>query len=371
MREQLRKFDEPAAGLSLDDAIGEQIPGHAAKIGEDDEQSEVSEEDAGGEMYAGIESASIRPVSRPASNGKEISLAEMNRLDAERKQQEQMARPHVSQPEHMDGSVSAQAPDPALAAQMRRAQLGIPEQEVENPSATASDTSETEDDDASVQMVNNYIVYGLYQGVPELEDYAMYRLGRFLKRDNAEALIGEKVVEFCDARKRDMAEATAAEDEAWLARLGDPDAGTLRHDIKTKAQVVQFPASSCHIWLEKEEVEAKSRAEKRACAPRNNYEALYQRTMADGSVQTPSWEEVVSCTSAAKANQEAVRVMGDWYAEHMKDGYLAMQRDALVRHAEALGEEGCFAEEESFQVPGGKETMRVWVGVKRMRGACN
>jgi hypothetical protein len=371
--EKLNNFDRPNAQTTSDGAtVVEKSAGKAMCPTEEDAPSEVSGEDAGGEMFANMGVSSSQPVSKAAPAAMEISLEEMQRLDEERKQQEMLALPQPV-PKATDGArASGQAPDAALAEKMRRAHLGIPEQEesFEILSDAESETSENSDD-SDVQMVINYVVYGRYTGVAELEDCAKYRLGRFLKKDNAETLIGEKVVEFCSARMRDIAAATEAGDEERLAQLGDPEAGTLKHDMKTKEQIVEYPASSCRIGMELERVEARSRAEKEAVVATTTFVALYQRTMSDGSIETPSWDELVTCSGPNGvwlANKEACRIMGDWYAEHMKDGYLAMQRDALEEKVQELGDEGLFEEEDEFAVPGGVEKMEVWVDWKRNRG---
>ena len=373
LREKLNNFDQPDAQTTSDGATSvEESTGKALGPTEEDAQSEVSEEDAGWQMSANMGVSSTQPVSKATPAAMEISLGEMQRLDEERKQQEVLALPQPVPKATDSAPASGQAPDTALAEKMRRAHLGIPEQEetFEILSDAESETSENSDD-SDVQMVINYVVYGRYTGVAELEDCAKYRLGRFLKKDNAETLIGEKVVEFCSARMRDIAAATDAGDEERLAQLGDPEAGTLKHDMKTKEQIVEYPASSCRIGMGMERVEARSRAEKEAVVATSTFVALYKRTMPDGSIDTPSWDELVTCSGPNGvwlANKEACRIMGDWYAEHMKHGYLAMQRDALEEKMQDLGDEGLFEEEDEFSVPGGEEKMEVWVDWKRNRG---
>ena len=336
LKEKLKNFDEVTTEPSAENVDTMNAATQVTNEAEKNVQSEVSEEDDDWEMYPQMESISKAADRAPAC---------------------------------------AQAPDMALAEKMRRAHLGIPEQDDDDEtiSDAGSDTS-GKSGDGEAQMVNNYVVYGSYTGIAELEDCATYRLGRFLKKENAETLIGEKVVEFCDTRKRDIASATEAKDEEWLARLGDPEEGKLKHDMKTKEQIVEFPASTCRIWMEMERVEARSREERKAASAMstNTYVALFERTFSDGSKETPSWDELVTCSGPNGiwlANREACRIMGRWYSEHMKDGDLAMQEAALEEKVRELGEEGLFDEEEDFQVPGGgKESMRVWVDWKRNRG---
>lgn len=374
LREKLNNLDLPDAQTSSDGATAvEESAGKAMGPTEEDARSEVSEEDAGWETFANMGVSSTLPVWNAGPAAMEISLEEMQRLDEERKQQQEvLALPQPVPKATESAPAPGQAPDAALAEKMRRAHLGIPEQEetFEVLSDAESETSQNSDD-SEVQMVINYVVYGRYTGVAELEDCAKYRLGRFLKKDNAETLIGEKVVEFCRARVRDIAAATDAGDEERLAQLGDPEAGTLKHDMKTKEQIVEYPASSCRIGMETERVEARSRAEKDAVVATSTFVALYKRTMPDGSIDTPSWDELVTCSGPNGvwlANKEACRIMGDWYAEHMRDGYLAMQRAALEEKVRELGDDGLFEEEDEFSVPGGEEKMHVWVDWKRNRG---
>jgi hypothetical protein len=373
LREKLKTFDELTTEPLAEDADRMGATTQVTNEAEEDVQSEVSEEDEGFETYSHIESVSTPLMSMPLQKTTDASLVNQDTLDEQCKEQDILALPDRTLNGADRATASTQGPDLALAEQMRKAHLGIPDQdEDENSSDVESDTT-WDSSDSEMQMVNNYVVYGQYTGIAELEDCAKYRLGRFLNKDNAEALIREKVVEFCDARKRDINEAIAADDEAWLARLGDPEEGLLKHTMKTKEQVVEFPASTCRIWMEVKRVEAKTSAEKEAVAAvsTNTYVALFERTLPDGSKETPSWDELVTCSGPNGvwlANQEACRIMSRWYGEHMKDGYLAMQEAALEEKVQELGEEGLFDEEEKFQVPGGKESMRVWVDWKRNKG---
>ena len=374
LREKLKTFDGLTTEPLAEDADKMGATTQVTNEAEEDVQSEVSEEDGGFEMYSRIESVSTPLMSKPLPKTTDASLVNQETPDEQCKEQEVLALPNLIPKPADRAPASAQAPDLALAEKMRRAYIGIPEQDdnVETLSNAGSDMS-GESGDGEARTVNNYVVYGCYMGIAELEDCTAYRLGRFLKKENAETLIGEKVIEFCNARKRDIMEATAAEDEEWLTRLGDLEEGTLEHDMKTKEQFVEFPASSCRIWMEMERVEAKSRAEREAAESMctNTYAALYERTFADGSKETPSWDELVTCSGPNGvwlANQEACRIMSRWYGEHMKDGYLAMQQTALEEKVRELGEEGLFDEEDDFQVPDGKESMRVWVDWKRNRG---
>jgi hypothetical protein len=374
LREKLKTFDELTTEPLVKDVDRMSAAAQIMNKAEEDLQSEVSEEDEGFEMYSRIESASLPSMSKPLPKTTDASLADQDTLDEQCKGQEILALPDPISKAANHAPASAQAPDLALAEQMRRAHLGIPEQDenIETLSDAGSNTS-GESGDEEAQMVNNYIVYGCYTGISELEDCTPYRMGRFLRKENAEALIGEKVIEFCSARKRDIMAAAEKEDEEWLTRLGDPEDGTLKHNMKTKEQFVEFPASSCRLWMEMERVKAKSRAERETVVSMctNTYVALFERTFADGSKETPSWDELITCggpNGVWFANQEACRIMSRWYGEHMKDGYLAMQEAALEEKVRELGEEGLFDEEEEFQVPGGKESMRVWVDWKRNKG---
>ena len=374
LREKLKTFDQLTTEPLAEDADRMGATTQVMDEAEEDVQSEVSEEDEGFEIYSRIESVSTPSMSKPLQKTTEALLVDQDTLDERCKEQEVLALPDPVPKAADRVPASAQAPDLALAERMRRAHLGIPEQDenVETLSDADSDTS-GESDGEDAQMVNNYIVHGSYTGIAELEDCTPYRLGRFLKKENAEALIGEKVIEFCSARKRDIMTAAEKEDEEWLTKLGDPEEGTLKHDMKTKEQIVTFPASSCHIWMEMKRVEARSRAEREVAESMctNTYVALFERTFSDDSKETPSWDELITCSGPNGiwlANQEACRIMSHWYGEHLKDGELAMRRDTLEEKVRDLGEENLFDREEDFEVPGGKESMRVWVDWKRNKG---
>lgn len=358
LREQLDRFHQ------LEPATRTTHEGGPQAI-EDDAQSEVSEEDDGFEMYANFGLCS-QPAPKPLSTTTKVSLDEMQRLDETRKAQEALEPPQLPK---ATGTAkgSGQAPDAALAEKMRMRQLGIPGQkDVAVLSDSESETSE-DSDNSEEQFVINYTVYGQYTGVPAFEDCAKYRFERYLNEENAAIRIGEIVVEFCNARNKEIETATAAGDERWLARLGKPKSGWLKIDFETGEQIMDYPGGpSCRIWKEMGRVKAKTRQERESIVPTTTYVALFERRLPDGSTDTASLDELVFCTGANGlwlANQEAARIMGVWYAEHLQDGNLAMYMDDLEEKVEALGEEGRFCEEIAFK----EDRMKVYVEAKRNR----
>jgi hypothetical protein len=374
LRERIEEYDNRtaesrAADSSLNNAGAAQPP----EAREQDGESEVSEEDEGFDIYPGTDSASARPATEPASKANEISLKEINRLEEERVQQDVLAIPHPAVPTAVKAGASTQAPDHALAETMTRRHMGLPDEEVERALDAESETSE--DSDASPEYVNKYYVHAMYQGVRELADHTEYSFGFCYKEENASALVRKAAWEFSAFRAREIADATEAEDEEWLARLGDPKAGSIKCDLGTGEQIIKYPASSCRIWIEKKLCVAKSKEDREVGRPFKYYVAFHDRkvTYPDGREETETGSAVdqVVCTCAALANREAMKIMLEWYGQHLEDGYLAMQRDALELECDRLGENGWWSLEESVVVEGARDEMRVWVEGRRSKGGSN
>ena len=373
LMESLRRLENLTAQTSTYDAPKGNLASQITTTAEQDTQSEESEE-SDYEEYLGISSVSAQPASKATPRADELSLREINRLENERQTLEVPVQLQPVQPEVPRAPDSKQAPDPELAQEILRRRAGIGtiqplgrEDEVNADAVLVTPDSP----DGFPEYVWQYYVFGAYEGIEGIAMDEHGAHGIFLHEQNARNRVGEAVVKFSNAYRVAHEAAVAAEDETRIAQLGDLEDCRIRWNKKTGEQVVEFPAASCRVWIETKRIRAKTKAEKKVSAPAKFYVARYRRTMPDGSVRTSSLDDAVPCTCPLLANEKACEIMGDWYGEHMKDGYLDMQKDAFDLEVDRLGEEGRWDMEETLNVPGGEERMEVWVEERKVKGPRN